>query len=748
MRGFIRNGLALSHKVIGLAILSALIPLLFFTILVLFQLRGAEKKVEKEVDTLVTASVEKISDGVYNILDMSNTLLDDQVRKQLDLISTLLKTHGRLSLSNEPVTIKTVNRETGEIFSLKMNQMKLGGVPLGAGVQSSIANSILDEIEKVNGVYYTLFQKADVVGNMVVIDTNMEKSGFMRPIGTYIPVQGLKGKNDHAISKALARETYIHRFFSGNSLLVEGYMPIQTESGEVIGMLSAALKFNSLDQIRKTIMDIQVGKDGYIYILEGKGPQAGCYIISRNGSRDGECIIDSKDADGNFFIRRIVNKALTLSPHQIALEKYPWRNEDETQARDKIAAVMYFAPWDWVIGTSIYKDDFYMARQQVSSAIANCITWVVVGAIIFLILVGFVSVLMGHAITRPITAITHVADNIAAGELAKAQESIARFTAEGAIASQSSMSASDIEQIKDESQRLCISIQSMTDKLSSLAKQVQKSGIQVTSSSTEISASAKQLDAAVSDHASSTNEILATSKEITQISGNLVEVMNDVNLSAGRTAELAGTGRQDLGAVEQAMRQLEQATRSISGKLSVINDKAANVDVVVTTIAKVADQTNLLSLNASIEAEKAGEAGRGFSVVAREIRRLADQTAAATLDIDKMVKEVQSAVSAGVMEMDKFTKDVSNTVSDVSRMSLGLETIMGQVQALTPRFEEVRDGVKSQSTGAEQICEAMVKLSEGAAQTADSANEFKRAALQLAEAAQGLQSEVSKFKVG
>ena len=113
------------------------------------------------------------------------------------------------------------------------------------------------------------------------------------------------------------------------------------------------------------------------------------------------------------------------------------------------------------------------------------------------------------------------------------------------------------------------------------------------------------------------------------------------------------------------MRQLAESTGSIGSKLSVISERAANINLVVTTITKVADQTNLLSINAAIEAEKAGEYGLGFLVVAREIRRLADQTAVATLDIERMVKEMQYSVSAGVMEMDKFSEQVRQVVGEV-----------------------------------------------------------------------------------
>ena len=106
------------------------------------------------------------------------------------------------------------------------------------------------------------------------------------------------------------------------------------------------------------------------------------------------------------------------------------------------------------------------------------------------------------------------------------------------------------------------------------------------------------------------------------------------------------------------MRQLVESTASVSAKLGMIREKADSINAVVTTITKVADQTNLLSINAAIEAEKAGEYGRGFAVVATEIRRLADQTGVATYDIEQMVKEIQSAVSAGVMGMDNFSEQV------------------------------------------------------------------------------------------
>jgi methyl-accepting chemotaxis protein WspA len=169
--------------------------------------------------------------------------------------------------------------------------------------------------------------------------------------------------------------------------------------------------------------------------------------------------------------------------------------------------------------------------------------------------------------------------------------------------------------------------------------------------------------------------------------------------------------------MEATMQQVVDAAAAINAKLAVLSEKAGNINQVVTTITRVADQTNLLSLNAAIEAEKAGEYGRGFAVVATEIRRLADQTAVATYDIEQIVKEIQSAVAAGVMGMDKFSQEVRRGMQEVQQVGGQLSQIIQQVQALAPRVESVNEGMQAQMTGAAQISDALMQLSGAAQQT-------------------------------
>jgi methyl-accepting chemotaxis protein WspA len=300
---------------------------------------------------------------------------------------------------------------------------------------------------------------------------------------------------------------------------------------------------------------------------------------------------------------------------------------------------------------------------------------------------------------------------------------------------------------RDEFHALAEGFNRMTDELTALVGQVQKSSIQVNSSVTEIAATAKQQQATASEIAATTTEIGATSKEISATSRELVKTMTEVSHVAEQSATLAGSGQTGLSNMENTMAHVMEAATSINAKLAVLNEKAGNINQVVTTITKVADQTNLLSLNAAIEAEKAGEYGRGFAVVATEIRRLADQTAVATYDIEQMVKEIQSAVAAGVMGMDKFSEEVRRGMQEIQQVGGQLSQIIQQVQALAPRVESVNEGMHAQATGAEQISMALMQLTEAARQTVESMGQSSIAIGELNQVSNGLRSGVSRFKL-
>ena len=300
---------------------------------------------------------------------------------------------------------------------------------------------------------------------------------------------------------------------------------------------------------------------------------------------------------------------------------------------------------------------------------------------------------------------------------------------------------------RDEFGALETGLNDMAEALSALVAQSQRSAISVTTSVTEIAATSKEQQATATETAATTTEIGATSREIAATSRDLLRTMGEVSSAAEQAASLADSGQNGLTRMEDTMHQVIAAAELINTKLTSLNEKAGNITQVVTTIVKVADQTNLLSLNAAIEAEKAGEYGRGFAVVANEVRRLADQTAVATYDIEQMVREIQSAVSAGVMGMDRFSEEVRRGMAEVQLVGDQLAQIIQQTQALAPRVSMVNEGMQAQASGAEQISQALVQLAEVTGQTVDSLRQTSSAIDELSQVASGLRAGVSRFQV-
>ena len=365
------------------------------------------------------------------------------------------------------------------------------------------------------------------------------------------------------------------------------------------------------------------------------------------------------------------------------------------------------------------------ATHDIVSAVSTAKGSMMISLLLAIVAAGICGLLLMRAISAPMQRIVHALDRLRSGDLSM-RLSLDRKDEFGAIES---------------------GFNEMAEALANLVSQAQRSSVQVTTSVTEIAATSKQQQATATETAATTTEIGATSREIAATSRDLVRTMTEVTSAADQASSLAGSGQQGLARMEETMHQVMGAAELVNAKLGILNEKASNITQMVVTIVQVADQTNLVSLNAASAAEKAGEYGRGCAVVATEVRRLADQTAVATYDIEQMVREIQSAVSAGVMGMDKFSEEVRRGMFEVQQVGEQLSQIIHQVQALAPRVLMVNEGMQAQATGAEQINQALAQLSDASTQTVESLRQASFAIDELSQVAAGLRGGVSRFKV-
>ncbi|MEN9575038.1 MAG: hypothetical protein RL514_2893 [Verrucomicrobiota bacterium] len=294
---------------------------------------------------------------------------------------------------------------------------------------------------------------------------------------------------------------------------------------------------------------------------------------------------------------------------------------------------------------------------------------------------------------------------------------------------------------------LAESLNRLGAELADLAGQLRQSGGDVLTVNTTLGAALGASKQGMAGMESLVAGLGASARRVLNTSTELSRTIHAVSLVADQTAQLTDASRSGLTRMGATMQAIHHAADGINAKLGILNEKAANISHVITTMAKVADQTNLLSLNAAIEAEKAGEYGRGFAVVATEIQRLADQTAVAAEDIEQTVREMQAAVTAGVMGMDKFAEEVRQGVGDVQQVSAQLDTVLRHVQGITPQIESVNTTMRTQTENARQISESATKFGDCSRATTDAQQRAWSTVDEFESTARRMRERTARFKL-
>ncbi|MCD6308883.1 MAG: methyl-accepting chemotaxis protein, partial [Candidatus Latescibacteria bacterium] len=347
---------------------------------------------------------------------------------------------------------------------------------------------------------------------------------------------------------------------------------------------------------------------------------------------------------------------------------------------------------------------------------------------------------ISRGITRPLGFLTRIAESIALGNAGEAKLFLEKAYEKGVCRAAGDGSAIG----KDEVALLFAAMSTMIRDLDRIMSQLRGASTQVSESNARIFSSIAQRESIAGIQASSSTGVRSKSEQICNTVKDLARTMNKVSEMSTESAKLATSGIRGLDRIQRTMKTVHDASSEINEKLLIISDKAGAITQVITTITNVADQTNLLSLNAAIEAEKAGDYGVGFSIVASEIRRLADQTAMAALDIETMILEMETAINGGVASVKNYYRLARESSDKTIRISNELAGLIEHSRDIAPHIETVNQGMQIQSQNAEQITDSMEKLNNTAIQVRDSLVEFGEITYQLNQAVDNLQ-KVSIF---
>jgi len=291
------------------------------------------------------------------------------------------------------------------------------------------------------------------------------------------------------------------------------------------------------------------------------------------------------------------------------------------------------------------------------------------------------------------------------------------------------------------------SMKDMAERLKQVLSKVKSSSESVASSSNELSASSEQTSRGITEQAGRAHQIATASNEMSQTIMDVARNASSIASSASETLKIADSGKEIVTKSIEEVKAIEETVRESAKLISSLGERSREIGDIVNVIKDIADQTNLLALNAAIEAARAGEQGRGFAVVADEVRKLAERTGKATAEISGLIVSIQGEMQEAVGSMVDGTERVSVGVQFSEQAGEALRNIVTSVTDLQSMVQQIASSTEEMSTTSEQISGDIETIATVSRDTSTSSEYVSKASSNLARLASDLNDVVRLFKV-
>lgn len=530
-------------------------------------------------------------------------------------------------------------------------------------------NSYVDKFTQITGSSVaTIFVRHG--DDFVRIATSLKKEDGSRAVGTKLD------RNHPGYGAVLKGEIYFGKARLFGKDYMTKYTPIKDKNNQVIGILFVGTNISEpLSKLFAYLKSIKVGDTGYIYILDAReGKDKGTFVL--HPTLEGKNGIDAKDASGRLFIKEIIDK-------KEGVIEYPWKNPNETSPRNKIAVYTYIKEWQWVVASGSYSEE----------VLKNAIimrNYLIIGTILSAIIIGIVISLLMKYLLKGIQKLCNDIDLIIKGDLT------VKFEAKN----------------NDEIGHISKQLNKLTETFNDLISGLIQGSMNVITSVDILRLKSYKTSQGAKSQSEQSSAIAAAAEEMNQTIGDIAKNASISSETSERAVLSAAKGKEIVNDSIATVNNVDTTTNTLAQLLARLNNRVEEIGSIVTVIKDIADQTNLLALNAAIEAARAGEQGRGFAVVADEVRKLAEKTIKATVEISEKIQAVQNESAETVSTMDQTSREVRNANQKISQAGLVLDEIASSMEQAKDQIIQIATAIEEQSSASHEIASNVQKNSD------------------------------------